>query len=142
MLKKIKEMKMYDKMEQELWVEIREQIQKENNGRMTINDMDRAREMAKEAVEKIKEENKKDVNVKDVAKKMANLYAKASKAEGVLEIGVGTARAITAVVISAQMGAGVVIAAEVAAKHGLKLMAKGICKGAVGKTLENLVDRD
>ena len=142
MLKKIKEMKMYDKMEQELWVEIREQIQKENNGRMTLNDMDRAREMAKEAVEKIKEENKKDVNVKDVAKKMANLYAKASKAEGVLEIGVGTARAIAAVVISAQMGAGVVIAAEVAAKHGLKLMAKGMCKGVVGKTLENLVDRD
>ena len=142
MLKKIKEKKMYDKMEYDLWVEIREQIQKENNGRMTLNDMDRAREMAKEAVEKIKEENKKDVNVKDVAKKMANLYAKASKAEGVLEIGVGTARAIAAVVISAQMGAGVVIAAEVAAKHGLKLMAKGICKGAVGKTIENLVDRD
>lgn len=142
MLKKIKEKKMYDKMEYDLWMEIREQIQKENNGRMTINDMDRAREMAKEAVEKIKEENKKDVNVKDVAKKMANLYAKASKAEGVLEIGVGTARAIAAVVISAQMGAGVVIAAEVAAKHGLKLMAKGMCKGAVGKTLENLVDRD
>lgn len=142
MLKKIKEKKMYDKMEYDLWVEIREQIQKENNGRMTINDMDRAREMAKEAVEKIKEENKKDVNVKDVAKKMANLYAKASKAEGVLEIGVGTARAIAAVVISAQMGAGVVIAAEVAAKHGLKLMAKGMCKSAVGKTLENLVDRD
>ena len=142
MLKKIKEKKMYDKMEQELWIEIREQIQKENNGRMTLNDMDRAREMAKEAVEKIKEENKKDGNIKDVAKKMANLYAKASKAEGVLEIGVGTARAIAAVVISAQMGAGVVIAAEVAAKHGLKLMAKGICKGAVGKTIENLVDRD
>jgi hypothetical protein len=142
MLKKIKEKKMYDKMEYDLWVEIREQIQKENNGRMTINDMDRAREMAKEAVEKIKEENKKDVNVKDVAKKMANLYAKASKAEGVLEIGVGTARAIAAVVISAQMGAGVVIAAEVAAKHGLKLMAKGMCKGVVGKTIENLVDRD
>lgn len=142
MLKKIKEKKIYDKMEYDLWVEIREQIQKENNGRMTINDMDRAREMAKEAVEKIKEENKKDVNVKDVAKKMANLYAKASKVEGVLEIGVGTARAIAAVVISAQMGAGVVVAAEVAAKHGLKLMAKGACKGVVGKTLENLVDRD
>jgi hypothetical protein len=142
MLNKIKEKKMYDKMEQELWIEIREQIQKENNGRMTLNDMDRAREMAKEAVEKIKEENKKDVNIKDVAKKMANLYAKASKAEGVLEIGVGTARAIAAVVISAQMGAGVVIAAEVAAKHGLKLMAKGMCKGVVGKTIENLVDRD
>ena len=142
MLKKIKEKKMYDKMEYDLWMEIREQIQKENNGRMTLNDMDRAREMAKEAVEKIKEENKKDVNVNDVAKKMANLYAKASKAEGVLEIGVGTARAIAAVVISAQMGAGVVVAAEVAAKHGLKLMAKGICKGVVGKTLENLVDRD
>ena len=142
MLNKIKEKKMYDKMEQELWIEIREQIQKENNGRMTLNDMDRAREMAKEAVEKIKEENKKDVNIKDVAKKMANLYAKASKVEGVLEIGVGTARAIAAVVISAQMGAGVVIATEVAVKHGLKLIGKGICKGAVGKTLENLVDRD
>jgi hypothetical protein len=142
MLKKIKEKKMYDKMEYDLWMEIREQIQKENNGRMTLNDMDRAREMAREAVEKIKEENKNDVNVKDVAKKMANLYAKASKAEGVLEIGVGTARAIAAVVISAQMGAGVVIAAEVAAKHGLKLMAKGMCKGVVGKTIENLVDRD
>ena len=142
MLKKIKEKKMYDKMEEDLFKELLEQMQKENNGKLNLNTYDKAKIMAREAVEKIKEENKKDVNVTDVAKKMANLYAKASKAEGVLEIGVGTARAIAAVVISAQMGAGVVIAAEVAAKHGLKLMAKGMCKGAVGKTIENLVDRD
>ena len=88
------------------------------------------------------EENTKDINIKDTAKKLVNLCGKAAKVGGAVQIGVGTARAIASIVISAQMGAGVAVAASVAAEHGLKLMVKGLKKGVIGKTVEKLTERD
>lgn len=153
MLKKIKEMKMYDKMEQDLWVEIREQMQKENNGKMTLNDMEKAREMAREEIERIKKENKKDIDVKEIAKKLV----KAAKVVAMVEMGVGTTRIITSTAsaviggTAAAKAAGSVLAATVeieaieqgmkfAVKQATKLVTKGAVRYATGKIVENKLE--
>lgn len=151
MLKKIKEMKMYDKMEQELFKELREQLAAE--GKTTFNDWEKAMYQAREEIERIKKENKKEVDVKEIAKKIV----KAAKVVAMIEMGVGTTRIITSTAsaviggTAAAKAAGSVLAATVeieaieqgmkfAVKQAAKLVTKGAVRYTTGKIVENKLE--